>query len=264
MKIAVSDLIADFQTMLREKWAYGWGSCKRGEVDCAGAFAWAYKQHGASLYQGSNRMAREEVVRLIPVGEATVVPGMAAFKCRRPGESGYALPSGYQPGGSHFSGDLNDYYHVGLIDEDTARVLNAQSSATGFVASPISKGWSHVGYLKQADYGADKAVTVTSSSTAVVRADNGLPVKLRGKPSESCRIWIEVPVGAAVTLRGPDMGGWTPVRWGNSEGYMMTKFLSRGEAGWAVTFHGLTEEAARALTAAHGEYRATMTEEAIA
>lgn len=257
-KISVSALIADFQLMLREKWAYAWGACKRGEVDCAGAFAWTFKQHGRSVYQGSNRMARVEVERLIPIADATLAPGMAAFKCRAPGEKGYDLKACYKAGGEHFNGDLNDYYHVGLIDEDVARVLNARGSATGFVASPASQGWSHVGYLRQVDYGA--AAVVTSSATATVTAANGLPVKLRDKPSESCRSWVEVPVGTVVTLRGPDMGGWTPVRCGTREGYMMTKFLASGDTTCAVTFHDLTKAQAEALMAAHGEYRASMTE----
>lgn len=265
MKIAVSDLIADFRTMLREKWAYGWGSAKRGEVDCAGAFAWAYKQHGASLYQGSNRMAREEVDRLIPIGEAIVAPGMAAFKRRAPGESGYALPASYQPGGSHLNGDLNDYYHVGLVDEDTARVLNAQSSATGFVASPISQGWSHVGYLKQVDYGAvetprEPAVTVTSSDTAVTVAASGSTVNLRRSASKTAALVERIPLGQTVTLRGPACGGWYPVRWGKKEGWVMAEFLELPEGGaqacssWAVTFYDLTQAQAAGLQADNPQY----------
>ena len=275
-KISVSALIADFQTMLREKWAYAWGACKRGEVDCAGAFAWAFKQHGRSVYQGSNRMARVEVERLIPIGDATLAPGMAAFKCRAPGEKGYDLKACYKAGGAYFNGDLNDYYHVGLIDEDVARVLNAQGSATGFVASPISKGWSHVGYLKQVDYGTDAQEgaaddelvtqpTMTPSSVATVYADNGLPVKMRDKPSESCRSWVQLPVGTVVTLRGPYKDGWTPVRYGSRDGYMMTKFLqvtaqTADGTSYAVTFYDLKKDQAEELMASHNEYMSLLEE----
>lgn len=267
MTIPVSALIADFQQMLREAWRYAWGACRQGEVDCAGAFKWAFEHHGCSLYQGSNRMARTEVVRLCPIGSVQLVPGMVAFKHRIPGDPGYALPEGYKPGGSHHNGDLNDYYHVGLIDEDTARVLNAQGSATGFVASPVAQGWTHVGYLKQVDYGAPQA-TVTSSATARVHADNGKPVKMRDKPSESCRSWVELPVGTLVTLRGPDLIGWTPVRCGGREGYIMTKFLAPEESpavpeietSYAVEFYDLTYEQAARLQAEHASYHSRIEE----
>lgn len=237
-KIPVSDLIAKFQTMLREHWAYDWSGTQRGLVSCAGAFVWAYGQHGIRIGHGSNYMARSEVEALIPINVANIVPGMAAFKHRVPSDAKYDLPGKYRTGGASFNGDLNDYYHVGLVDTDTSQVLNAQSSSTGFVSSPISKGWSHVALLKQVDYGADvpsagqqaapdaqDQPVVSSSATATVYAANGLPVKLRRSASTKQAYIMEVPCGATVTLRGPDSGGWTPVRYGNRDGYMMTMFL---------------------------------------
>lgn len=151
--IPVADLIADFQLMLREHWKYTAGGASYGDVDCSGAFVWAYRQHGHSIYHGSNRMARYEVQRLIPISEATVVPGMAAFKFYPPSSSKYSLPSDYRVGGNYYNGDLNDYYHVGLVDTDTSRVLNAQSTSTGFVSSAITQNWPYVAYLTQVDYG---------------------------------------------------------------------------------------------------------------
>ena len=81
-KIPVTTLIADFQLMKSQHWAYREGAAQSGEVDCSGAFVWAYRQHGISIYHGSNRMARVEVAALIPINVANVVPGMAAFKHR--------------------------------------------------------------------------------------------------------------------------------------------------------------------------------------
>lgn len=281
-KISVSALLADFQTMLRERWKYVWGSAKRGEADCAGAFAWAYRQHGHSIYHGSNRIAREEIERLCPVGSVRVVPGMAAFKRRIPGDKGYSLPSSYQPGGSHFNGDLNDYYHIGLVDEDTARVLNAQSASTGFVASPISQNWSHVGYLRQVDYGADAQMDIpeaepagqaemTSSRTAVTVASSGGTVNLRAAAQLSAKLVDRIPLGETVTLRGPELSGWYPVRWGKKEGYVMADYLRANDPGavpatpsdgtsYAVTFDDLTRAQAERLMADHSEYRSTMEE----
>lgn len=216
----VSALIADFQTMLREKWAYG-AQTKRGQVDCSGAFLWAYQQHGLSVYHGSNRIARVEVEALIPIAEATPEPGMAAFKRRAPGDKGYALPAAYQPGGAHHNGDLGDYYHIGLVDTDTSRVLNAQSAATGFVASPITQNWTHVARLRQVDYGPKEAIPLT---TMEIYAQNGKAVNLRKSPSTSAARVTQLPVGTRAEMLG-EKGGWARVSAAGQEGYVMREYL---------------------------------------
>lgn len=250
-KIPVSSLIADFRLMLSQRWTYREGAAQQGEVDCSGAFVWAFRQHGVSIYHGSNRMARVEVVALIPINVARLVPGMAAFKRRAPGESGYDLPSYYEKGGDYYDGDLNDYYHVGLVDTDTSQVLNAQSAKTGFVSSPIGQGWSHVALLKQVDYGSDTPVDDSPTPvTATVYAANGLPVKLRSTASTKLPYLTKVPVGAQVTLRGQAADGWTPVTYNGQNGYMMSEFLTTGSGSdYTITLSGLSYAQARALEA---------------
>lgn len=269
-KIPVSSLIADFRTMLDEKWKYVASAAEHGKVDCSGAFVWAYKQNGCSIYHGSNRIARDEVDKLYPIGGVQVVPGMAAFKHRTPLDSGYALPASYKSGGSHYNGDLNDYYHIGLVDEDTARVLNAQSASTGFVASKISQNWSHVGYLKQVDYGDqgcgpgdpghpgtprptgtpdNQNNDADTSATAVVTASSGSTVNLRIKPSTSAKLVERVPIGDTVTLLDGGSSGWAHVQWGKKTGYMMTQFLLSGasDGTWAAEIHDLTKAQAESI-----------------
>ena len=221
-KIPVRDLIADFQMMQRENWSYG-ADTRRGNVDCSGAFVWAYQQHGHSIYHGSNRMARVEVEQLIPIDQAVIVPGMAAFKRRLPDHASYALPAGYQPGGKYYTGDLSDYYHVGLVDEDTARVLNAQGKAMGFVSSPITQNWSHVGYLTQVDYGdAKEDIPMSEIATATVWAASGSTVNLRDKPDGA--LIDRVPVGATVTVSG-HQDGWSRIAYNGQAGWMMDQYL---------------------------------------
>lgn len=226
-KIPVRDLIADFQTMERENWSYG-ADTRRGNVDCSGAFVWAYQQHGHSIYHGSNRMARVEVEQLIPIDQAVIVPGMAAFKRRLPNEKYYALPLTYKPVGSNYTGDLSDYYHVGLVDEDTSRVLNARSTADGFVASPITQGWTHVGYLTQVNYGDTKEdIPMSEITTAVVMADSGSTVNLRDKPDGA--LIDRVPVGATVTVSG-HQDGWSRIAYNGQAGWMMDQYLRTDSA----------------------------------
>ena len=259
-------MIEDFKLMLSERWAYREGAASRGEVDCSGAFVWAFQQHGVSIYHGSNRMARVEVVALIPINVARLVPGMAAFKHRAPGEAGYDLPSSYRQGGAYANGDLNDYYHVGLVDTDTARVLNAQGTATGFVSSPITQGWSHVALLKQVDYGdnvpAVSPPTLPESGTATVYAANGKPVRLRKTASTALPYLYEVPVGEKVTLRGLEQNGWTPVAYKGLEGYMMSQFLIPDDGGaedYTLTLHNLSAAQAKALADQYPDNSPTIT-----
>lgn len=43
--IPAAELIALFNRMYTEHWAYKWGAAQTGCVDCAGAFVWAYRQN---------------------------------------------------------------------------------------------------------------------------------------------------------------------------------------------------------------------------
>lgn len=232
-KMKVRDLIGAFQLMARERWPYAAGTDERG-IDCSGAFVWAYRQQGKSIYHGSNRIARREVVQLLPIDSATVVAGMAAFKHRQPGADGYALPSGYKPGGKNHNGDLKDYYHIGLVDEDTSRVLNARSAQDGFVSSPITQGWSYVAYLSQVDYGSqiitEEAIPMAVTSVAIVRASSGSTVKMRGKPDTSYGLYWDIPVGETVqVLENHAPEGWAYIQHGGQRGYIMDKFLQNVE-----------------------------------
>ena len=70
---------------------------------------------------------------------------------------------------------------------------------------------------------------------ATVWSDNGKPVKMREKPSQSCRLYDDIPVGTVVAVDEynacTDTNGnrWSKVSYGIRKGwYIMTKFLSVG------------------------------------
>lgn len=221
MKIPVNDLIPKFRRMYEEHWPYVWGAAREGCVDCSGAFVWAYKQFGKSITHGSNAIARSYIKELLPVSKAR--PGMAAFKKRKPGDKWYDLPAKYREGGAGCNGDLNDYYHIGLVDETGQYVLNAQSEDAGFTRTPISK-WANVGYLNAVEY-----EEVRPMETYVVTADNGLPVRVRDNPNGNTIARLKV--GTKVQAGEEDSAGWREVRFGNNEtGYMMAKFLKKADA----------------------------------
>lgn len=248
-KIQASALIADFQSYYAAKDGYIagtsgglWTQAKQNAAtapmtvkygqqwvghrveDCSGAFVRAYKAHSLGIYHGSNRIAREYVWELLPIAQAE--PGMAAFKARKPGDQLYQLPAEYKPGGKHYNGDLNDYYHIGLVDADPRYVLNAQSTATGFQRSKITDGWDCAARLKAVDYienGDDDEMGILYE--AIVDSANDKPVNLRKQPSVKAAIIAEVPDGTVVKVLNEVNEDWAEIDTGSKTGYMMRGYL---------------------------------------
>ena len=233
--IPVKKVIAQFQTMWKEHWPYIWGRAEKGCVDCSGAFTYTWRLFGKSITHGSNAIARKYVKELLPVSQAK--PGMAAFKSRKPSEAYYDLPDKYKPGGTAYNGDLNDYHHVGLVDENPQYVLNAQGESTGFVRSPISQKWSAVGYLKDVDYSGESPEPTPTipdeggeevQTATVIRPDGagGTYVHFRKKPAQGAAVADDVNFGETVTVLDTSTPDWAKIQYKGKTGYMMTKFLS--------------------------------------
>lgn len=219
-KIKVADLLSELNIMLKEHWSYVWGSASKGCVDCSGALVYVFRKYGHSIYHGSNRIARVEVDELLPISQAK--PGMVAFKARNPGDAKYALPSAYKSGGKDCNGDLRDFYHVGVVGQN-GKVLNAQSSSTGFVESPI-KTWTCVGYLKQVDYMRNDSIDILY--TAEVIAESGSTVRMRSKPLKNAPIVANVKVGTQANILEAT-SDWCQIEVDGKHGYMMSKFLNK-------------------------------------
>ena len=217
--VAVNSLISLFQTMYREHWSYIWGKAERGCVDCSGAFTYAFRQFGISYPHGSNAIARNYTVgKMLPISEAK--PGMAAFKARVPGESGYDLPDKYKS-----SGDLNDYYHIGLVDDDPHYVLNAKGEKSGFCRDALTakNGWDCVAELKYVDYGEGEKME-TNARVVLPAGRTGSTVNMRVSPSTADDIVKKVPVGAEITVLD-DQGQWCKISYDGKTGYMMSNYV---------------------------------------
>lgn len=224
-QISVSDLISLFQKMYSEHWSYVWGKAEEGCVDCSGAFTYAFEQFGISCPHGSNAMARQFVVgSMLPISEAK--PGMVAFKVRVPGEKDYDLKDKYKSGT-----DLNDYYHVGLVDEDPRYVLNAKGKDYGFCRDRLSRenGWDCVAHLKHVKYGEEEK---TMTATVVLPSGaSGHTVNLREEPNVGQNIIAKVPVGSTVEII-QDSGQWCEIGYSGKVGWMMANYLEyAGQAG---------------------------------
>ena len=214
--IKASALINLFQRMLDERWAYESGAAREGCVDCSGAFVWAYKQLGATIEHGSNSIAHLRVGEYVPVSEAK--PGYAVFKLREWRED--------DSGNRWFNQQPGDCYHIGLMGQD-GRVLNAQSTKTGFVASPASQNWAFAAPLKAVSYsdnaeGGEK----TMFGNATVNVTSGY-LNIRDGASTRSNIIAKAANGARVNIiREAGGTGWVFGALESGEaGYMSSEYL---------------------------------------
>lgn len=241
--VKVSKLLEVFQQMYREHWSYVWGSAAHGCVDCSGAFVYAMKLYGISFPHGSNAIARNRIRgNMLPLSAAK--PGMIAFKVRNSNDSGYDLPEKYKQGGSSYTGDLADYYHVGLVDADTKYVLNAKGTSYGFCRDSLTakNGWDFVALLKDVEYGTDSGDTGKGDSdmeyihatVCLPMGASGNTVNMRESASKSAKVVMQVPVGTKV-LVNQDLGQWCQVTYNGKTGYMMSDYLEYGQSGESQT-----------------------------
>ena len=142
-------LVQSFETALAQKCPYvtpgntSMATISKG-VDCSGLFVAAYKSQGASIYHGSNTIARSHVKELEKLTKASqLVIGSAVFKHKSSGDE----PSKYRQDG------LGDYHHIGLVVSTKPLKIIHASSAKGQVTADTSiKNWSYCALLKAVSY----------------------------------------------------------------------------------------------------------------
>lgn len=241
--IDADKLLDLFERMEREHWAYEWGAAREGCVDCSGAFVWAYKQLGASIEHGSNSIAHLRVGEYVPVTEAK--PGYAVFKMRAWRESDSSNRwFGQQPG---------DCYHIGLMGRD-GRVLNAQSTKTGFVASPASQNWAFAAPLKAVSYSDDVEGGETMYGNATVKTQKaGSYVNLREGASTRAAVIGKVYDGERVNVLREAGTGWIYGKTqAGAEGYMSADYIIEDAPGADNAEDGGGEEIASITTLTDG------------
>lgn len=226
--MTADELVADFQRMYRERWPYQWGAAEEGCVDCSGAFVYAYRLHGQRIAHGSNAIARQYIQgEILPISEAK--PGMIAFKDRNPGEKGYDLADKYKRGGASFTGDLDDHYHVGLVDADPRYVLHAKGEKYGFCRDRVSResGWDGVAYLKAVEYGQERGKKEAGKVKVVIAGgDVSKPIHMRAAGSTGSSIVDDIPQGAEAELIEGG-GTWNRISWNGKKGYVMSVFVHK-------------------------------------
>jgi len=177
-QVKASDLVKIFSQMESEKWKYAAGANKQGEVDCSGAFYYAYKQLGGYMYHGSNTMWRKYTTKKGKIGEIDLIPGMAVFKCRD--------WTSAQSSNGWYETDPGDVYHVGMYVGD-GWVVEAQSKKTGVVKTKVST-WHLAAQLVDTVYDIDENTAAAEPFVpflGTVKINRGW-LNLRSGPDTSC------------------------------------------------------------------------------
>lgn len=217
-----------------------------GGCDCIGLIIGAMRLAGPGWKgtHGSNYAARNTLQEgSCPFkikSENDLEYGMVVFKTRRPGDSGYNLPDSYKN-----SGDLTDYYHVGVVaGVNPLQIDHCTKSSTvdGMTTDTKLGNWSHYGHMKSVDFGmmSYKDGKLCSPELpwipweepeqkvqyqAKVVAESGSTVNMRKSPDRSSEVLYRVPLGTIVDVYFGD-AEWHEIKYKNQHGYMMTKFLS--------------------------------------
>lgn len=216
---------------------YDIGSSDKNKCDCIGMIKYGLRQNGVTLKTtGTNWTMRNQVrnVRQIS-GKSVLKKGDVVFKLRKPGESGYNLPSKYRKGGSAYNGDLTDYCHIGTVKSVSPLEIIHMTSPTAKTDKSIGK-WKYAADM-DSKYISDNAEQEPvqdvetqqdlepETDEAIVVASSGKYVKMRKEPSSKCKLYDNVPIGTKVSVvaHGYD---WTKISFGKRKGwYMMTKYL---------------------------------------
>ena len=208
------------------------GDGSDGYCDCIGYLIGSLRRTGLKWtgIHGSNWAARKEAVNLRKVSSINDLEvGDMVLKACAPGTSGYALPARYKKGGAYYNGDLNDYYHAGLVySKNPFQIRHMSSKMT--IDTKLGK-WNYAARLKPlVEAGAykevyEQVVAIPSSGTqAKVTAPSGGTVNMRKTPSLRGALIMRIKLGEIVEIIEPGEE-WCKIKYQKKTGYMMAKFL---------------------------------------
>ena len=210
--------------------------------DCIGLIMGALG--GKFDMHSTNWFARYQTFGLEPINHDRYEPeiGDILYKARNPSNPKYDLHERYVTG-RYATGDLLDYYHVGVVTNVAPLEIThctSTGNVNGIAYDSTAENWTHVGILANVDYdkNAMPEETAAANKVAVVYSENRKPVRLRPIPSTDKPYIAEVPFGAQVEIL-EQADGWAKVAWGSQRGYMMVDFL---RVIGAVPTDGPTEE----------------------
>lgn len=194
------------------------------EEDCQAFVENTVKRAGGDMgdYRGSNDMYRNACDKIMTLEDAriegVIMPGTVLFIVEQDGGE----PGRYKADG------LGNASHIGIYSGGQYEVVHSSASRGRVAASTLKNGWTHAGWLKEIDYGGrpqEENQEVVQVSTGYIDLPAEENVFLRISPSKKSAWFARVPGQAAVDIVSTS-GGWTRVRWGGHDGYVMSEFIT--------------------------------------
>lgn len=230
--IKLQDFLNAVQENANQVTEYVWGkSGDRGKCDCIGLIIGAVKRTGDKWngLHGSNFAARSRTKDFRPISnQKDLKVGDLVFKHRKPGEDHYDLPDKYKPGKSSYNGDLNDYYHVGVVlSTNPLDIIHCTSGKEPIKHDTKVGKWSHHGSCTLVDDSDEQVViNLPECYLAVTFAESGSTVNMRKSNNSKADLLERVPIGSEVEVL-EDLGEWSKVSYAGTDGYIKTEFLRR-------------------------------------
>lgn len=248
MKVSTEKYVAGILSIYEEKPSYELGhDGSDGKCDCIGMCRGGLERAGATGVhdmRGTNQAARKTIENLRKIDGLRL--GDVVLKVRDKDDPDMPLPDKYRKGGSEYDpavGETN-FTHIGTVTKESPLEITHMTSPTAKKDTKIGN-WVYQGSLPWVEDGPEP-----ETEWAVVYAEKGSTVKMRAKPSTSCRLYWDVPIGSSVMVNSHG-DEWCGIVWAGQAGYMMTRFLlfdGISEGRYTVTIPGLTLEEAEALT----------------
>lgn len=201
------------------------GTGADGTCDCIGLIIGAIRRAGGRWVgtHGSNYAARSEVAGLERITDRQLMVGEAVFKAYEPSERGYALPGKYRQGGESYTGDVRDYYHVGVVVSVNPLEIRHMTTPRPKMDYKIGQ-WAYHGWLKKITREAVKPMGKAIDFQAKVI---GGTLNLRESDSTASMRIGRIPADSIVHAV-EDLGEWTKIEYNGREGYVMSKYLELG------------------------------------
>lgn len=220
------------------------GTGADGTCDCIGLVMGAMYAGGKDKYplHSTNYFARYETDDLDVLDSADQLKrGMLVYKARADIAK---LNARYQPGGRYYTGDLLDYYHVGVVLETNPLSIvhcTSTNNVNGITYDSRISGWTCCGTAK----GLGVEATAQDSAEpgqAIVTAESGSTVNMRVRPDKAAPLVMRVPIGVSVAVE-ENADGWAKIRFENQTGYMMNRYLQE-KNDWQSRFDQLEQRVA--------------------
>lgn len=204
------------------------GVGKNSACDCIGLIMGAMYELGQKPYDmhSTNYFARYQTLELKRVNEKELFVGQLLYRAR---ESTAKLHERYQQGGRYYTGDLLDYYHVGVVTRLAPLEITEcteYGKVTGIVISNRLDNWHYAGKLRGVlyeDYTEDYPMYEEAKGLLTVNTQSGA-LNIREFP-DTGTVLGKAPKGATLELLGDDGSSWLKVRYGDTVGYASAQYL---------------------------------------